>query len=97
MEDVALTVVAFALIWGLLTLLDRLGERSAPFLPERLRWAICAALGIAGVLWAVLSRGDAYPFGALLTLPLFVMILRRTGEHFATGPRDPGTGFYGGP
>lgn len=98
MSDGVATVITLALFYVMFWGLDKLDERERHLLSERTRWLLCASLALAGIVWAILgATGPAWAFALLLTGPLFVMILRRTRDAFSTGPRDGGTGFYGGP
>ena len=98
MSDVVATVMTLALFFVMFWGLDKLDERDRHLLSERTRWLLCGSLALAGILWAILgAAGSAWAFALLLTAPLFVMILRRTRDAHVTGPRDGGTGLYGGP
>jgi hypothetical protein len=100
MLDAAATILTIVLIGGTLWALDKLDERPKHLLSARTRWIVCGTLALGGIVWAIVgaATGATWGFALLLTAPLFVMILRRTdSSFFGSGPRDGGTGFYGGP
>ena len=98
MSDAVATVIVLALFFVMFWGLDKLDERETHLLSERTRWLLCGSLALAGIVWAILgATGSGWAFALLLTGPLFVMMLRRTRDADSTGPRDAGTGFYGGP